>query len=188
MVDAVMLDFLFGSNMHLVQLIAIQYNGRNARLSIALPLTTHHAPNSTLHYLLWMRQVRWHARLGTYSRPCRRPLNQPTLARRHARWTGHVWSPERSRQQLGRTGRPSDTTVLYLAAFATCTQSQRRDDTNQRPCRGTQSLARPAVSFPNGCSVLSFSRSRVAVVCVSGLRERPGGFVSAHPHPFPGSS
>lgn len=105
MVDAVMLDFLFGSNMHLVQLIAIQYNGRNARLSIALPLTTHHAPNSTLHYLLWMRQVRWHARLGTYSRPCRRPLNQPTLARRHARWTGHVWSPERSRQQLGRTGR-----------------------------------------------------------------------------------
>lgn len=44
MVDAVRLDFLFGSNMHLVQLIAIQYNGKNARLSIALPLTTHHAP------------------------------------------------------------------------------------------------------------------------------------------------
>jgi hypothetical protein len=37
------------------------------------------------------------------------------------------------------------------------------------------------VFFSNGCSVLSFSRSRVAVVCVSGLRERPGGLVSAHP-------
>lgn len=44
MVDAVMLDFLFGSNMHLVQLIAIQYNGQDAQLSIALPPTTHHAP------------------------------------------------------------------------------------------------------------------------------------------------
>lgn len=46
-----MLDFLFGSNMHLVQLIAIQYNGRNARLSIALPLTTHHAPIAHLFAL-----------------------------------------------------------------------------------------------------------------------------------------
>lgn len=95
MVDAVILDFLFGSNMHLVQLIAIQYNGENARLRITLPLTTHHPPltNSTLNYLFRMYKVRWHACRGTSGMP----LNQPTLAARQATCTEHVWSPEHRR-------------------------------------------------------------------------------------------
>lgn len=141
-----------------------------------------------------MRQVRWHACLGT----CRhlqaltaeqsRPLNQPTLARRHATCTHSLCSygtclESGAQAAAARSHRPSNTTVLHLAAFVP--QTQQGEDTNQRPSRGTQSLARPAVSLFNGCSVLSFSRSRVAVVCLSGLRERPGGFVSAHPHPHP---
>lgn len=92
--------------MHLVQLIAIQYNGRNARLSIALPLTTHHAPIAHCTICSGCAKcVGMHvwALTGTcctgtynrpYNRPYSRPLNQPTctLARRHARWTGRDMS------------------------------------------------------------------------------------------------
>lgn len=108
MVDAVMLDFLFGSNMHLVQLIAIQYKGKNARLRIALPL--YHTPltNSTLHYLLRMYVS---SALACTSRHLQHASKSTYIGRRHARCTGYVWSPERRRQQLGRTARVIPTII-----------------------------------------------------------------------------
>jgi hypothetical protein len=127
-----------------------------------------------------MPQVRWHARLRHLQQASKSTYIGPPTCKMDGTCLEFG-----AQAAAARSHRPGNTTVLHLVALVT--QTQQRDNANQRPCRGTQSLARPAVSLSNGCPVLSFSRSRVAVVCVSGLMEQPGGFVTAHPHLSPRS-
>jgi hypothetical protein len=138
MVEAVRLDFLFGLNMHIVQLIAIRYNSKNARLRIPLPHT--HPPltrrkSHALNYLLRMDgECSGHAYTGTYSMP----LNQLTLAGMQ-----DVCLESGAQTVVGRSYMH---VVLYCTSSARAhrqtplgTQAQ-QTHTNQWACRGTQLL------------------------------------------------